>query len=98
MRSTETASSSAKKHWQSLNKKRRFPLTTQLEALIKKVQSEYDADIFGFASKLWENQPQTYHAVINNWDEIFKGLQVHVRSRIVIENSALKEDGEEAGE
>lgn len=73
-------------------------LTTQIEAFIKKIQSEYGADIFGFASKLWENQPQTYNTVIKNWDEIFKSLQVHVHSKIIIENSALKEDSEEASE
>lgn len=73
-------------------------LTAQIEAFIKKVQSDYDADIFGFASKLWENKPQTYNMVINNWDELFKNIQVYVHSRIIIENSALKEDGEETGE
>jgi spore germination protein KC len=73
-------------------------LTAQIEEFIKKIQSDYDADIFGFAAKLWENQPQTYNMVIKNWDEIFKDLQVQVQSRIIIENSALKEDGEESGE
>jgi spore germination protein KC len=73
-------------------------LTAQIEAFIKKIQSDYDADIFGFASKLWENQPQTYNTVINNWDELFKNIQVYVHSRIIIENSALKEDGDETGE
>jgi spore germination protein KC len=81
-----------------LEQKTEASLTTQIEAFIKKVQSDYDADIFGFASKLWENQPRTYNSVITNWDEIFKGLQIHVHSKILIENSALKEDGEETGE
>ncbi len=81
-----------------LEQKAEASLTTRIEALIKKVQSEYDADIFGFAPKLWENQPRTYNAVIKNWDEIFKGLQVHIHSKFIIENSALKEDGEETGE
>ncbi|MDP4118494.1 MAG: Ger(x)C family spore germination protein [Bacillota bacterium] len=81
-----------------LEKTAETSLTAQIEAFIKKMQLDYDADIFGFATKLWEDNPKTYKRVIKNWDEIFKGLQVHVQSKIIIENSALKEDGKEMGE
>lgn len=73
-------------------------LKTQIEAFIMKIQSEYDADIFGFAEKLWEDKPQTYKAVRENWDEVFKGLQVNVQTKIIFENSAVIEESKETGE
>jgi spore germination protein KC len=63
-------------------------LNAQIESLIKKMQSEYDADIFNFAANLWINNPKAHHSVIDHWDEVFKNLRVNVNSTVIIENTA----------
>jgi spore germination protein KC len=64
-------------------------LKERIEALIKRTQSEYDADIFGFGSKLWEDKPQVWNSCGDNWEQIFKGLKVNVKARVHIKNSAI---------
>jgi spore germination protein KC len=63
-------------------------LKERIIALIKKVQEEYDADIFGFGAKLREDNVHAWVRVSNNWDEVFKDLQVNVETRVRIKNSA----------
>jgi spore germination protein KC len=60
-----------------------------IEALIKKVQSEYDADIFDFGVKLHEDKAKVWNKVENNWEEIFKNLKVDIKPIVQIKNSAL---------
>ncbi|MDV3429671.1 MAG: Ger(x)C family spore germination protein [Bacillota bacterium] len=64
-------------------------LRARIESLIKKMQLEYDADIFGFGEKLRENKVKAWNSVSNNWDETFKYLKVNVKTRMHIKNSAL---------
>lgn len=64
-------------------------LIQRIEYLIGKVQSEYDADIFGFGTKLWENEPKTWKDVSSNWEEVFKYLKVNVKAEVYIKNSAV---------
>jgi spore germination protein KC len=64
-------------------------LKERIEALIKRTQSEYDADIFEFGSKLWEDKPQVWNSCGDNWEQIFKGLKVNVKARVHIKNSAI---------
>ena len=64
-------------------------LKQRIEALIKKVQSEYDADIFGFGLKLYEDKKQEWNKVENNWNEVFKDLKVNIKTNVQIRGSAL---------
>jgi spore germination protein KC len=64
-------------------------LNKQVEALIKKVQTEYGADIFGFAAKIYENKPSVWKKVGENWETNFKDLKVAVTSNVHIKNSAI---------
>jgi len=64
-------------------------LKERIEALIKKVQTEYDTDIFGFGTKLYEDKVQAWNNVGNNWDEVFKDLKVTVKTNVHIKNSAM---------
>ena len=73
-------------------------LKKQIEALIKKVQSKYDADIFGFGAKLQEEKPQEWNSVSNNWEEVFKDLKVNVKTNVHIKNSALLSKSFEEGD
>jgi len=63
-------------------------LKEQIESLIKKVQQEYDADIFKFAIKLQQDNSKTWNLVRGNWDQIFKDLKVNVQTNVHIKNSA----------
>lgn len=64
-------------------------LKERIENLINKLQSEYDADIFGFGSKLQEDKAQVWNSVGDNWKEIFKHLKVDVKTKVHIRNSAV---------
>ncbi len=74
-----------KKLEQSTEKK----LKEHIETLIKKVQSEYDADIFEFSSKLHEDKSNVWKKVSSNWEQIFKDLPVNVKTKVHIKNSAV---------
>lgn len=63
-------------------------LKSRIEALIQRVQSDYDADIFGFGSKLQEDKAHTWKIVGSDWNEIFKDLKVNVSTKVNIKNSA----------
>lgn len=61
----------------------------RMEKLIKKVQSEYGADIFGFASILREKKPKVWKTVEYDWENKFKDAYVKVDMDIHIRNSAM---------
>lgn len=73
-------------------------LKKRVEALIKKMQLDYDTDIFGFGAKLREDKIQTWNSVGNNWDEVFKDLKVNVKTKVHIKNSAILSKNLEAGD
>lgn len=56
--------------------------------VIKKVQSQYDSDIFGFGNTLYKENPKLWSQLKNDWDEIFKTLEVDVECKINIINTA----------
>jgi spore germination protein KC len=57
-------------------------------SLIKKVQSEYDADIFRFSQTLWEDNAQVFNGIVDRWDDIFRNLTINIKSNVIIKNSA----------
>ncbi len=61
----------------------------RIEALIRKTQSKYDADIFKFGVKLWENNAQVWKSVESNWEDVFQNIKVNVKTNVHIKNSAL---------
>jgi spore germination protein KC len=73
-------------------------LKKQIEALIEKVQLKYDADIFGFAAKLREEKPQEWNSVSSNWEEVFKDLEVNIKTNVHIKNSAMLSKSFEEGD
>lgn len=64
-------------------------LKKRIESLIEKIQSEYDADIFGFAAKLQEDKAEVWNSIGDNWEEVFKDLKVNVKTRVHIKSSAV---------
>lgn len=72
-------------------------LKKRIEAFIKKVQSEYGADIFGFGAQLRQDKPRVWDSVKGDWDNKFRDIRVNVSAKVHIRNSAtlskkLKED------
>jgi germination protein, Ger(x)C family len=64
-------------------------LKERIEALIKKMQFAYDADIFGFGIKLHENNSIVWKSVSSHWENTFKNLKVTVNTNVHIKNSAI---------
>jgi spore germination protein KC len=54
---------------------------------IKKVQTQYGADIFGFGENLRENKPKIWNQIGNKWDDKFKDLKVNVNAKVKIKGS-----------
>lgn len=72
-------------------------LKERIEALVEKVQSKYDADIFGFAARLQENNVQVWDSVGNDWEEVFKDLNVNVTTKVHIKSSSILSKSFEKG-
>lgn len=67
-------------------------LKLRIEALIKKMQTEYDSDIFGFGNLLYKQNPDLWDKFSSDWDQMFASLDVKVQCKVKIVNTAsLKE-------
>ncbi len=80
----------------ALDQPRVFALETQaqdtieqnISALIKKVQKDFGADIFGFGKMISQADPALWKTLSKDWDELFAGLDVKVIPKVHIANSA----------
>ncbi|CAB1240090.1 Spore germination protein GerKC [Ruminococcaceae bacterium BL-6] len=61
----------------------------QAKKLIKRVQTEYDSDIFGFGNSIYKTDLPLWEKLKGNWDEIFQTLDVEVDPELQILNTAL---------
>lgn len=60
----------------------------KIKKLIRKVQGEYGSDIFGFGSAVKADMPGVWKTVKNNWEPLYKTLEVSVDVRMNILNKA----------
>lgn len=72
-----------------LEERAKNSMKERMEALIKKVQTEYGADIFEFGDKVREEKNEVWKSVENNWEEVFKELQVTIEIELQIISSGL---------
>jgi len=72
-----------------LEKDAETTLKNNVVNFIKKVQEEYDSDIFGFGNKLYQTNPGIWNEIGPMWDNIFKNAEINVTVKIDIKNSAL---------
>lgn len=63
-------------------------LVQSIGDVIKKVQTEYGSDIFGFGEMVREQNPALWKTLEDKWDEIFPSLEVNVECKINIVNTA----------
>lgn len=79
-------------------KKAEAKVAENIQQLIHKVQKEYDTDIFGFGSIVKADMPAVWKQMGQDWDDIFKDLNVSVEVNIETKNSGLMWKSIEVGE
>jgi len=57
--------------------------------LVKKIQSDYAVDIFGFGNLIYKKEPKYWEEIVKDWDNHFKNLEVEVKPTITILNTAF---------
>lgn len=62
-------------------------LESDIIEVIKKVQSQFGLDIFGFGNIIRQRNPKLWKTIEDDWDTIFMDLDVNVMSNIHIRNS-----------
>lgn len=67
-------------------------LAHKTSALVKKVQTEFGSDIFGFGSMIYKKNPALWRKIGGDWDALFPKVKVTVESKVRIANSALLKD------
>lgn len=65
-------------------------IENKIKKIIYKVQKEYGSDIFGFGNMVEREYPKLWRENKEKWDEIFKDLDIQVKSEIEIRGSALR--------
>ncbi|QXM05082.1 Ger(x)C family spore germination protein [Crassaminicella indica] len=65
-------------------------IENKIKSIIKKVQKEYDSDIFGFGSIIEREHPKLWKEIKDDWDKIFKDLKIEVKAEVNIRGSALR--------
>ncbi len=70
-------------------------LKNRMEDVIKKVQTEYRSDIFGFGDMIHKKNHKLWAQISGNWDEIFPSLEISVNAKVNIVNSAYIKDTEQ---
>jgi spore germination protein KC len=60
----------------------------KIEQTFYKVRDEYDADIFGFGRRIDMKQPQVWNQIKDEWDDLYKGLELEVKVNLKIRGSA----------
>jgi spore germination protein KC len=80
---------SEEKNFKSIKEEAEKRLKIQLEAVIKKVQQDYKADIFGFEEVVEVQQNKQWKDKKSNWSEVFASMPVDVDTEINIRGSAL---------
>jgi spore germination protein KC len=61
----------------------------RMNTVIKKVQTEFGYDIFGFGTMINKKNPALWSQLRENWDDYFKNVEVEVKPEFVIINTAL---------
>jgi spore germination protein KC len=77
-----------KQVYESLKAVAEEKLKEKITGLIKKVQSEYGTDIFGFGRMIHKKDPGLWGEIGGEWDRLFPEVNVEVTCKIELLNSA----------
>ncbi len=64
-------------------------LKNRIESMIKKIQEEFGVDIFGFGNRFYSDLPKVWKEKGENWEQLFKDLDVTVETNIDIKHTGL---------
>ena len=64
-------------------------LKANIKNVIRKVQEDYGADVFGFGNTIYRDMPSLWKEIKPGWKDIFKSLDVNVSINIDIRNLGL---------
>ncbi|MDM5327006.1 Ger(x)C family spore germination protein [Neobacillus sp. CF12] len=64
-------------------------LEDNINRVIKKVQNEYNSDIFEFGRIVQDERPDVWKELEDDWEKIYKDLEVKVKAEIIIKDSSL---------
>ncbi|MBS4210004.1 Ger(x)C family spore germination protein [Bacillus sp. FJAT-50079] len=64
-------------------------LKNSLHLTVKKVQEEYNSDIFGFGQALYRSEPQTWKKLKEDWPNHFANLDVDITPKVNIRQLGL---------
>lgn len=65
-----------------------FMIENNIYASIKMLQEEYDTDIIGLGKILYQHDPKLWYKLQEDWEQVFKTLDISVNSKVKIKNSA----------
>lgn len=63
-------------------------LENSISAVIKKMQTQYNSDIFGFGHMIYQKDPKLWEQIESKWDNLFPTAQVQVQCKVNIVNTA----------
>jgi len=75
---TEVTSSNIKILESAANK----VLKQMIEKTLNKAQHEFKSDIFGFGHKLYQDNPQFWESIKDNWDSIYQSMPISVEVKV----------------
>lgn len=64
-------------------------LEEDMKKLVMYVQKEYGCDIFGFCNIIRMEYPKVWRRIENDWDRLFRTVEVVTESQVNVENTAL---------
>ncbi|HEX3037861.1 MAG TPA: Ger(x)C family spore germination protein [Oscillospiraceae bacterium] len=56
---------------------------------VKRVQTDYNSDIFSFGNMIYKKDPKLWEQLEPKWDKLFPSIQVEVKSKVNIVNTSF---------
>ncbi len=72
---------------EEIQKKADEELSKRIKTIIKKVQTEYVSDIFGFGNLIYRKDPKLWDKVSKDWNRYFTEIAVEIKPQIHITNT-----------
>jgi len=83
---------------QDIQKNAEKQLIAGVKGIIEKVEKEYDSDIFGFGTAVYQSNPAFWMKVEPQWNQIFSSLKCELSAKVEIENTAIAKIKEKGGD
>jgi spore germination protein KC len=64
-------------------------INKNIQSVVSTMQERYNADVFGFGEMIYKRDLKFWEEISERWDEIYPTLEVEVKSKVKIRNTAL---------